>query len=429
MRSLAAILSTIILGAFLFISLVMITWISPTYEENVYQYVLGNSKQLVPFIEQELLENPDNHKKVIDKWSAVFSIDDSYIKMIDRLEVEAVLKQNKSNHFIKSLKSELQTEQAIVIATFKHPSLKFYALEIGYQYSFSDQLVSQIYASMYTIFAFMLFIILLISWIIYRYINNIRRVTTAVAKGQFDQPTSRSLVPTVQLLFNDIDNMAKTIEEQRTENITLTGAIHHELRIPITRIRLALDMAVENDNNPLTQELLVGMDGDLEELSVLMEELLTISRLRLSGQEIEKSQVSVNTVVTKVNQSLNNHKIHLNLAPEFQLFVSPTLLERAIYNIISNACKYSQNTVTVTTELTANHFSLTVDDDGPGIPINERNAVLKPFYRIDKSRNRHTGGIGLGLSIANMVIKDSNGHLTIEDSQLGGAKFIVSWPI
>ncbi|NQZ09128.1 MAG: hypothetical protein HRT35_18375 [Algicola sp.] len=259
--------------------------------------------------------------------------------------------------------------------------------------------------------------------------NKISRVTESVANGKFDQKMPNSRVPALQKLAGDINTMAATIEEKTADNIILTGAIHHELRIPITRIRLALDMAVHGNTDEMTAELLTGMDGDLEELSSLMEELLTISRLRLKGVELAKEPLAMQSIIEKVTKDINSPLVTIDNTADFTLQANQTLMERALYNIISNATKYADNAVMISSCIESGQFVLNVGDDGMGIPEDERDLILKPFYRTDKSRNRNTGGFGLGLAIADMVIKDTQGVIEIGDSELGGALITLRWVV
>ena len=103
-------------------------------------------------------------------------------------------------------------------------------------------------------------------------------------------------------------------------------------------------------------------------------------------------------------------------------------LKRAITNIIANAFNYGKN-IAVALESNNNKLEITVDDDGPGIPADKREDVFKAFYRLDESRNKETGGVGLGLSIARDIITSHGGKIELTDSELGGLRVLISIPL
>ena len=103
-------------------------------------------------------------------------------------------------------------------------------------------------------------------------------------------------------------------------------------------------------------------------------------------------------------------------------------LKRAVTNIISNAFNYGK-TIAVALESNNNKLEISVDDDGPGIPAEKREEVFKAFYRIDESRNKETGGVGLGLSIARDIITSHGGKIELGDSELGGLRVLISIPL
>ena len=126
---------------------------------------------------------------------------------------------------------------------------------------------------------------------------------------------------------------------------------------------------------------------------------------------------------------MNSDIINLNNVDNFNIKANHTLIERAIFNIISNANKYAKQKVTIKDKKPGNQLILAIDDDGPGFPVSERKLVLKPFYRTHKSRSRSTGGVGLGLAIAEIVVKDSEGEIVIGENDLGGTRVELLWPL
>ncbi len=421
MRSLAVILTSIILG-FLTLATYVVEYLgNDAYTEEVSSSFLQYASILTPLIEKDLQDQPDATQAVLSRWTAIIG-EETTIQMIDKPQ-----NANK-NSYVNTVEITELADVVSIISPLTHPKWQDKALQYEFDDSYSDQYTEFYYTATFAIYLFMAMVITFVAWVIYRYMNKISRVTESVASGKFDLQMPSSRLPALNKLADDINTMASTIEEKTADNLILTGAIHHELRIPITRIRLALDMAVHGNTDEMTAELLTGMDDDLEELSSLMEELLTISRLRLKGVELAKEPLVIQDLIEKVTKDINSPLVTISNSSDFTLQANHTLMERALYNIISNAVKYADNAVVISSCIEANQYVLTVGDDGMGIPEDERDLILKPFYRTDKSRNRNTGGFGLGLAIADMVIKDTHGVIEIGDSELGGAQVSLRWP-
>ena len=417
MRSLAAILSVIVLGFLVLITYVADVLLNEEYSQQVGESFLEYAHEVTPMIEQSLLvgEKP----QVLAQWTKVISNKGGSIKLID-------YPNEDKTYVIKDITITEQTDIIEIIAPLTTPQFNHQALLISFHDGFSDDEMGLMFSYTLIVLGLLSLVLTVVAWLVYRYVRRISLVTGAVASGRFDLTMPDSRIPALKQLAADINTMSSTIEDKTTDNLILTGAIHHELRIPITRIRLALDMAVGSNQDKFLQELLAGMDGDLEELSRLMEELLTISRLRLQGMAFDEEPVNVAKLVRDICSDI---KVNCAALPDFKLNANYTLLERAIVNVVNNALKYAQTRVEVKANVESQRWVLSICDDGPGIPEDERDLVFKPFYRTDKSRHRTTGGFGLGLAIADMVIKESKGSIEIAQSDLGGAAFYLSWPL
>ncbi|MCJ8270779.1 MAG: hypothetical protein MJK04_15415, partial [Psychrosphaera sp.] len=259
MRSLAVILTTVILG-FLLLATYVVEFIgSDAYTEEVSAGFLQYADILTPLVEQDLQNQPPESqtasKNVLVHWSGLIGEDNS---------IELITKPKKTNQnnssYIKAIEITELADVVSVVSPITLPGWQDKALLYTFDDSYSDKYSQFYYTASFAIYLFMAMVITLVAWIIYRYMNKISRVTESVANGEFDHKMPSSRVPALQKLAGDINTMAATIEEKTAENIILTGAIHHELRIPITRIRLALDMAVHGNTDEMTAELLTGMD-------------------------------------------------------------------------------------------------------------------------------------------------------------------------
>lgn len=265
--------------------------------------------------------------------------------------------------------------------------------------------------------------------LLYRHIDAIRQQAQRVADGDYSAMLPMPRVAAFGKLHDDINSMTHALAEKTQENHLLTAAIHHELRTPLTRLRLALDMALTTSRQQEVPELLQDMDGALHDLSQLMEDLLTLSRLRLAHQPLPREDVALAPLLAACVASLDDTRIQLNITPSllYHLHANRPLLERALSNLIENACKYASQRIAVTLTQIGEAIELDISDDGPGIPEEAREWVRQPFFRVDKHRNRSTGGVGLGLAIADLALKDSGAQWTIGTSALGGASFRLKW--
>lgn len=248
-----------------------------------------------------------------------------------------------------------------------------------------------------------------------------------MAEGDYRPPAAVPTLDAFHTLHQDLGRMSAALEQKTRDNQLLTAAIHHELRTPLTRLRLALDMAQFSRQPDQVPPLLDEMDAALGDLSQLMDDILTLSRLRLAQQAAPRSLIQLDALVQHCATRLDDARLTLVLTP-CQLEANPPLLERAISNLLENACKYGSQQVQVSLRRTAADIELDIEDDGPGIPADQRQLVRQPFYRLDQHRHRSVGGVGLGLAITDLALRESGANWTIDSSALGGTAMRLRWP-
>jgi two-component system sensor kinase ParS len=177
-----------------------------------------------------------------------------------------------------------------------------------------------------------------------------------------------------------------------------------------------------------------SMNSDINELDQLVAELLIYARfdrdrpeLTFQRQEIEPW---LGEAVRQAAMGKDNLRIEFEVAGQELKYArfDPLLMARALSNLLENAARYAQTRVQVVFSFDADYFRLMVDDDGPGVPEQEREAVFDAFKRLDSSRDRGTGGYGLGLAIAQRISEWHGGEIFVNDSPLGGARFEIRWP-
>ena len=166
------------------------------------------------------------------------------------------------------------------------------------------------------------------------------------------------------------------------------------------------------------------MSDDIEEMERMLNEYLEFA----SHQKKESTEtVNINYLIKNILTKYEDKKINLKLEENLEINVRPNSIKRCLINLIDNSLAYGKK-VEIFSKKTLNKIVILIDDDGPGIPENEYQNVLKPFYRIDKSRGQNKSGVGLGLSISNDIIRSHGGDIAFEKSPLSGLRVKISLP-
>ncbi len=214
--------------------------------------------------------------------------------------------------------------------------------------------------------------------------------------------------------------MKNRIQKYLGERTSMLSGVSHDLRTPLTRMKLQLSMMPDDES---TQDLL----SDIDEMEKMLEGYLAFAR----GEGKEPSQVmEVSELLTDVVEKLrrNGHDIDLHIEQTQQISLRPHDFSRAITNILTNAHRYAKHAAVVMG--VRDHFlDITIDDDGPGIPKEKRDDVFKAFYRLDDSRNSKTGGVGLGLTITRDIVLSHGGEITLEESPMKGLRVHLRFPL
>jgi two-component system sensor histidine kinase RstB len=228
------------------------------------------------------------------------------------------------------------------------------------------------------------------------------------------------------VVFNQMaDNINALIASKKQ----LTDGIAHELRTPLVRLRYRLEMS-EN----LTEAESQALNRDIGQLEALIDELLTYARLDRPQNELILTTPDLPEWITAHVDDIQtvNPQRDVTIA---QLTrgnygaLDMRLMERVLDNLVNNAMRYSRQQIQVSLTQHAGRATLVVDDDGPGIAPDERTRVFEPFVRLDPSRDRATGGCGLGLAIVHSIGLAMSGEVSCEASPIGGARFCFSWPV
>ena len=215
--------------------------------------------------------------------------------------------------------------------------------------------------------------------------------------------------------------MKERIQRQISERTQMLAGVSHDLRTPLTRMKLQVTMMPDGEDK---KDFL----SDIDEMEKMLDGYLSF----VSGEGGEKSSfVDMNEMILSIINKFRNKKALIRYSTNDQVSAiqgREQALKRALTNIISNAFRYGK-TIAVKLESNDKKLNVIVEDDGPGIPKEKREDVFKAFYRLENSRNKETGGVGLGLSIAKDVITSHGGTIELGDSSLGGLKVLITIPL
>jgi two-component system OmpR family sensor kinase len=283
--------------------------------------------------------------------------------------------------------------------------------------------------------AAMLGCLLLWVWPHWRDLERLKETARRLGQGQMAERTHISPHSNIGELAGVFDTMASDLERHVNQQRELLNAVSHELRTPLTRLDFGLVLLFD-EVPAASRKRLLELVGHVRELDELVLELLSYSRLYNADQARERVEVSllelVDSVLGSFAEELDSRGIQWEVRAERELprfVLDPRLTARAVQNLVRNAMRYCDESLLLRLRLEDDGACLlTVEDDGIGIPVEERERIFQPFYRLDRSRDRNTGGFGLGLAISRRAIEGQGGTLTVAQSALGGAQFRIRLP-
>jgi len=216
------------------------------------------------------------------------------------------------------------------------------------------------------------------------------------------------------------NQMRERIRRQITQRTDMLAGISHDLRTPLTRMKLELAMMPKNSK-------LEEIKSDILEMEILINEYLSF--VKGNGQE-KKSTYSLKKLLNESVLTLKSKPLKLNILQitPIKFSLRPNSFKRAIKNLLENANRYASQ-ATLKAYKKEDHIYIILDDNGAGIPTGKRKEVFKPFFRLEKSRNAKTGGTGLGLSISQDIIHAHGGRIILGNSPLGGLRVTIKIPL
>jgi two-component system osmolarity sensor histidine kinase EnvZ len=250
-------------------------------------------------------------------------------------------------------------------------------------------------------------------------IKPIRKLAIAVdrfGKGKNIKDFKPSGAKEVRRVANAFKIMKERIENSITQRNKMFSSISHDIRTILTRMKLNLELHKLNKS---------GLKKDLVEMEEMVEEYLKYAK----GEEKEKIQkINIVSLLNLIKKRYSKKNIYFKNNIKINKSIRQNSIKRCINNLLSNSLKFSKN-IEITCSRKNTYVEIIIDDDGPGIPKKERSKVLQPFYRVESSRNRDTGGIGLGITIATDIINNHGGNFLLEKSPLDGLRTRIYLPI
>ncbi|AZL85892.1 envelope stress sensor histidine kinase CpxA [Aliivibrio salmonicida] len=274
--------------------------------------------------------------------------------------------------------------------------------------------------------------LLWLAWALSQPARRLQKAAERVAKGQFEQDKRLEKGPKeFRKTGQSFNQMVGSLNTMISGQQRLLSDISHELRSPLTRLRMATALATRKQGE---SSELSRIDMEAERLEQMISELLELSRIQVNSHQ-EREETDAYSLWFDILEDAKFEAEHLNKnltysgLEEIAVFGNPNLLMSAVENVIRNAIKYGNDIITI--NLTENQKTITihVDDNGEGVPDDELQDIFKPFYRVSTARDRSSGGTGLGLAITESAIRQHNGTILASKSPLGGLRMTISLPI
>ncbi|MFK8014995.1 MAG: ATP-binding protein [Gammaproteobacteria bacterium] len=281
---------------------------------------------------------------------------------------------------------------------------------------------------------FYLSIFIVAGWWLRPLLLDVNRMTDAAQRfaADYREPLSTAKSTTrLTSLAQNLDDMSARLSGMIQTQKELIAALSHEMRTPLSRVRFGL-ATLDREDEQAHREQVSAINDDVQDVDLLIGTMLNYARLDHPDLRMNWLSVPLSSWLQETTQKAVCDGVALEVgAPDAPgaLFMDPRLMGLALSNLLSNALRHADTTVSCHAELVDGWAQLVVADDGAGIPADQRDKALKAFARLDDSRNRDTGGFGLGLAIVARIAALHGGTVDVgESEELGGARFVVTWP-
>ena len=381
--------------------------------------------EISAFIESYKSEN-SNKQEITNLFSMYLDLN---IELINDEKIKSVINERWFSPIDRSLRRELKSKFASDGYWFDTTNYKeLVDIRIKYNEGYFRFLIpkDRVTSSSVRIFALWItvpaFIMIIISLIFLknqtRPITNLARAAEKFGKGENIKEFRPSGALEIRQAGHEFDKMRKRIERHLNQRTEMLSGISHDLRTPLTRMKLQTAFIKDKDTVKKLTE-------DINEMEKMLNEYLQFTSLSY----VEKDEMfDLSQLINEIVEKYNNENISHQISPRIYINGRKSLIQRCLNNLLDNALKYASKVEISINKKNSNLFII-IDDDGPGISKSEHENVFKPFYKIDKGRADSKSSVGLGLSIASDIIKSHGGNIKLEKSKLNGLRVKVFLPI
>ncbi|MGF1763544.1 envelope stress sensor histidine kinase CpxA [Aliivibrio kagoshimensis] len=274
--------------------------------------------------------------------------------------------------------------------------------------------------------------LLWLAWALSQPARRLQHAAERVARGQFvHDPSLEKGTKEFRKTGASFNQMVGAINTMVSGQQRLLSDISHELRSPLTRLRMATALASRKQGESAELD---RIEMEAERLEKMIAELLELSRMQINSHE-DRVETDTKTLWfdiledAKFEAEQSGKNLHYDAIEAWPISGNPNLLMSALENVVRNAIRYGEKQIRISINKQAGRLTLIVEDDGSGVPDDELNDIFRPFYRVSTARDRVSGGTGLGLAITENAIRQHNGTITASSSKMGGLKMTLNLPL
>ncbi len=268
-----------------------------------------------------------------------------------------------------------------------------------------------------------------------RRVQTLERAAEALGDGALDTRVKVRSPDAIGSLEQHFNQMSEQLESLLGNHKRLVQAVAHEIRTPLARVNFGIEMMAAAKDDAERQRREREVAAELAELDELVGELLVFSRYDAGTAPLETLPLPLRETVEEMVERCRGGRPDIELVIEgdedgrLTVVAHPNSFNRVLRNLVTNAQRYAESRVTVRLSGDDRAVTVTVEDDGPGIPEADRERVFEPFARVDDSRDRASGGVGLGLAIVRRIHDAHGGTVVVDASPSGGARVGSTWPV
>lgn len=387
------------------------TDLSPSYEFWV-QYIWGWSIKMI-------LSTLDSLPK--SAWP-------EYLKKVSLMHETSITVINMSDKSLEPSEKNRLSHHQMVTSGAKESEITFYipmkennlALKFGPVHVPFFTIYSQ-YILFIAALIFLAIMVLVLAFLFAFTLEKLKKLARDYGNSQFDSPIKIRKISSLYPLYNNLKNMAQRIKTLIHSHKELTHSVSHELRTPISRLRFSLELMKEASDPTEIANQITSMEGDIAELEDLVSEMLTYAQLDRVEIKYDIQKIPLLSMTNTAISKIKSNKKIIHEVNDIVVHANEKYVLRALQNLIQNAVKHAKSTI----RLSSNHSQLIIEDDGPGILVEDRENIFNPFVQLPNQPRDQAKGFGLGLAITKKIIDQHQWKIFVEDSDLGGAKMIV----